>query len=278
MVEVVYVCSPKYWRQLFLSIRSLYASGSDFDKVRICVTSEREPKWEIHSDEIEVDKVPDIGDGFWMLNKTHLCSSEHKTVVFLDVDTVVLGNIGEVYSSVDSDVIARCAPRVKGGYFDKQKWERRLSRYGCSGYPYLSSGFVVFQNGAQKKIRDRWVEITKRILRGEGDEEPDWHANQDAFSIACCLEDLSLDLMDESDHAYAMLREEPKGATVYHLGMPNFYHYYFKSEQHLEIDEEEAPVPRPRFLKFHRFKNRLSRKLKRTFGWNREATPDWSGN
>jgi hypothetical protein len=276
MVEVAYVCSSDYWRQLFLSIRSLYASDSHFDSVRIFVTGEDKPNWKFGDDRIKLTSVPDIGSGFWMLNKTHVCNSKYETVILLDVDTLVLGKIDTVYSRGGVDVIARCAPRVKAGYHDEEQWKQRISRFGCSDYPYLSSGFVVFQNGSHRRIKESWIDITKKILKGEGDEEPDWHANQDAFSIACCAEGVDLGLMKEKEHAYAMIGEEPEGATVYHLGTPNFYHYYFRAEEYLGVDEQEAPVAKPRFLRFHRFKNRLTRKMKRIWGANRETKPDWS--
>lgn len=276
MVEIVYVCSPNYWRQLFLSIRSLYASGSNFDSVRIFVTADEDPGWNFKFDEIKVSTVPDIGNGFWMLNKTHLCRSSCSTVIFLDVDTVILSEIDEVYIDKKSDIIARRAPRVEYEYHDKEAWRERISKYGCSGYPYLSSGFVVFKNKSQKEIRDSWIEITKEILRGERGETPDWHANQDAFSISCCVEGMELSLMNKEDHSYAMMGENPEDSVVYHLGMPNFYHYYFIAEEYIDMREEKMPVPKPKFLGIHRLKNRLVRKMKRKLGWEREAEPNWA--
>ena len=278
MVEVVYVCSPDYWRQLFLSIRSLYASGSNFDSVRIFVTADEHPGWDFNRDEIKVSTVPDIGGGFWMLNKTHLCRSDCETVVFLDVDAIVIGKIDGIYDGVESDIIARCAPRVEYGYHDKKEWKERISKYGCSNYPYLSSGFVIFKNRSQKDIKDRWIKVTKKILKGEEKEDPDWHANQDAFSITCCVEGVELSLMEEREHAYAMMGESPEGSIVYHLGMPNFYHYYFIAEEHIDTREKSMPVQKPGFLDIHRVKNRLVRKVKSKLGWEREAKPNWSKN
>ena len=276
MVEVVYVCSPNYWRQLFLSIRSLYASGSTFDSVRIFVTADENPGWKFSYNNIEVTTVPDIGGGFWMLNKTHLCRSNYETVIFLDVDAIVLGKIDDIYVDKESDIIARCAPRVEYGYHDEEGWKSKLSKYGCSSYPYLSSGFVIFRNSSQKEIEESWVEITKKILKGEGRGEPDWHANQDAFSISCCVEEMRLSLMERRDHSYAMMGENPECSTVYHLGMPNFYHYYFEAEKYINEEEREMPVRRPSLLGLHRIKNRLTRKVRRKFGWGREAKPNWA--
>lgn len=273
MVEVVYVCSPDYWRQLFLSIRSLYASESTFDSVRIYVTDNKQPDWNFNDPRIKVLPVPDIGGGFWMLNKTYLCDSEYDTVVFLDVDTLVIGNIDEVYRDRDVDLIARCAPRVETDHYDEEKWERRIAAYNCPGYPYLSSGFMVFQNHSHERIKQRWIGVTKHILNGES---PDWHANQDAFSIACCAEGLTLGLMEKRDHAYAMIGEPPENSVVYHLGTPNYYYYYFKAQPHLSVGDNEAPVARPKFLLFQRLRNRLRRKINRTMGWSREVEPNWS--
>lgn len=259
-----------------MSLRSLYASGSSFESVRIFVTTRSSPGWNFKDSRIKVEPVPDIGDGFWMLNKSYVCESNYETVVFLDVDTVVVNSIDEVVKGRTSDLIARCAPRVKSGHFSESGWEERLSKYECGGYPYLSSGFMIFQGGSQKEIKDRWIELTKDILEGRRQEDPSWHANQDAFSIACCVEDLSVSLMKDHEHAYAMIGEDPEKSIVYHLGTPNFYYYYFKASKYIKEIDEEMPVKKPSLLRMHRLKNRLVRKIRKKLGMSRESKPKWS--
>jgi hypothetical protein len=272
MVEVVYVCSPEYWRHLFLSLRTLFASGTHFDRVRVLVTAPTRPNWDIRSDKVVVEPVPDVGHhGFWMMNKAHLCRSEADVVLFLDTDTVVLRPIDPVYAGSGADLHARTAPVVQTSYFRPAQWEATLRHFGCAPGPYVSTGFLVLKNGAQKALRAAWVDLTERIRRGEGVEQVTRHANQYAFSIAAYRQGLSLQLMDEAHHAYAMIGEGHEGATVYHLGTPNFYYYYLQVERDLDLTPDDAPVKRPSFLRLHRLKNRLVRKVKMKMGMDRKS-------
>lgn len=271
MVEVVYVCSKDYWRHLFLSMRTLFESGTYFDRVRVIVTSEQNLGWNFKTDRIVIDNTKDIGEGFWMLNKTQLGRSDADVVIFLDTDTVILNPIDEIYSGCDSDIIARKAPSVQTKYFYPEKWKKTLNYYGCDNYPYLSSGFVIFQNNSQKRINKKWIKITNRLLNGEGVNKVTRHANQQAFSISACIQDLSVSLMEEHHHSYAMIGEDYKGSVVHHLGTPNFYYYYLDIEKEMGLGSKDLPVKRPRLLWLHRLKNRLSRKIKIKLGLDRKS-------
>jgi hypothetical protein len=218
-----------------------------------------------------VDNVKDIGGGFWMMNKTHVHKSEAETVIFLDTDTVVLKPIDEIYKNCNSDIMAREAPSVKTSYFYPEKWKDTLKYYGCSGYPYLSSGFVVFQNNSHKKIRKEWVKVTKRLLNGEGVNQVTRHSNQHAFSISACLNNLSLSMMEDNHHSYAMLGENYENSIVHHLGTPNFYYHYLDIEEKMDLGDRDLPVKRPKFLRIQRYKNRLIRKIKMSLGIDRKS-------
>jgi hypothetical protein len=249
----------------------LFGSESYFDRVRVIVTSDEKPDWNFKTDRIVVDTVSGIGDGFWMLNKTHLAKSDADIIIFLDTDTIVLNPIDGIYSDSESDLIARKAPSVQTQYFYPEQWKNTLNHYGCGGYPYLSSGFIIFQNNSHKRIRDKWIEVTKRLLEGEGVNKVTRHANQQAFSISACIENLSLSLMKKYHHSYAMIGENYNGSVVHHLGTPNFYYYYLDIEKEMELGEADLPVHRPKLLWFHRLKNRLYRRIKMKLGLDRKS-------
>lgn len=276
MTEVVYVCSKNYWRHLFISLRTLFASGTKFDRVKVLVTGNK-PRWSFDTDRIIVKSVPDIGDGYWYLNKTHVCKSEADTLIFLDTDTVVLNRIESIYENVNKDLIAREAPSVNTKYYYPEKWKKKLSHFNAEEYPYLSCGFMVFQNGKHREIARRWRDITKRLLGGEGQNQVTRFAEQEAMSIAASAEGMSLKLMEPHHHAYAMIGESYRGAVVYHLGTPNFYHYYLKVERDMGLKNISAPVKRPRFLRGLKFLNRLRKRLRRMRGADRDADVSWKG-
>lgn len=275
MVEVVYVCGPDYWRHLYLSLRTLYASNSQFDSVRIFVTSSNKPSWNFGDDRIKIETVNDIGKGYWYLNKTYLCNSEAETVIFLDTDTMVLRPIEEIYRSREEDIIARYAPGVYTQYWSSEEWKKKYKHFGCSEYPYLSCGFTVFQNGSHRKIRGSWIEIAERILKGEVDEQTTRFAEQEAMSIASCIEGLSLGLMEPHHHAYAMNGEDHEGAYVYHLGTPNFYHYYLHVEKKVGLKNKQLPIRRPRFLWLCHFANRAKKRLEKMKEGHRDTDVNW---
>jgi hypothetical protein len=252
-------------------MRTLFESGSYFDRVRVIVTESKKPNWTFDTDRILIDNVEEIGSGFWMMNKTHIHRSNADVVIFLDTDTVVLNPIDEIYKNCDSDLIAREAPSVQTKYFYPEKWKNTLEYYGCYGYPYLSSGFIIFQNNSHKKVKDEWVEVTKKLLDGRGVNQVTRHSNQHAFSISACLNNLSLSMMEDHHHSYAMLGEDYEESIVHHLGTPNFYHHYLSIEEDMNLGGSKLPVKRPKFLRLHRYKNRLMRKINMKLGLDRKS-------
>jgi hypothetical protein len=238
----------------------------------VYVVCGKHPGWNFDDPKIRVERVDSIGvtgewGNYWGNNKLHLCNSSAGRVIYLDVDTMVLGNINQIYSTVDTDIIARYGVTTyMNKYYDRKRWYKTLESAGAEKYPKYSPGFVIFQNSAHKKIKKRWNDVILEILRGELPVPVNKHAELYAFSIAASLCGLSHHPMLPKYHRYAMIGEGHKDAVVYHLGSPRFYEHYLRVERdNPQLQKRNLPAPRPSFLKirdiYTRAKHRLESKL-----------------
>ena len=189
--EIVYVCSPNFWRYLYLSLRTLLTSGTQVDHVKVYVVSDTEPDWPpIHDSRIDIELVEDIGARgewgyYWGNNKIHLCKSDADRVIYLDTDVMVLKPLELTYSGQETDLIARYAVATyMKKYYDPEHWKQVLGKAGGRDYPFYSPGFMVFQNGAHRRIESAWHHVIERILREELPLPVNKHAEMYAFSIA----------------------------------------------------------------------------------------------
>lgn len=267
--EIVYVCSPDYWRYLFLSLRTLLTSGTNIECVRIFVVSDSDPGWSFDDDRIVVEPVPDIGAQgewgyYWGNNKLHLCRSKADRVIYLDTDVMVFRPIEIVYKGIDKDISARYGVGTyMEEYFDEDNWRKVLKKAGASRYPHYSPGFIIFNNNSHKKIESTWHSVIEKILEDKLHLPINKHAEMYAFSIAASIEGLSHNPMEEWHHRYAMLGESHEDAVVYHLGTPGFYRHYLPIEQEMGLKERtDLPVPRPPFTAVHNWYTRIRHRLK----------------
>lgn len=280
--EYVYVCSPDFRRYLDLSLRSLFFSGTLVESVVIYVVAERKVIWNYDDPRITVKVVKSIGSvgdwgSYWGTNKVHLCSSSADRVVFLDTDTIILGPIDQLWKGRNEDLLARLGVRTYTKYYNAEKWRAGLTSAGAGDYPLYSPGFMVFQNGSHRRLRDTWPKVIEQILsRSIPAIPPNRFAELYAFSIAASLEKLSHYAMEERGHRYAMLGESPDDAVVYHLGTPQFYRHYLPLEKKIGLDRQKnLPVPRPAFTEFHAQYTRTKHRLKTKFKENRDASLDY---
>lgn len=267
--EIVYVISPDFWRYLFLSLRTLLTSGTHLEQVRIYLVADSDPGWSIDDDRITVELVPDISargewGSYWGNNKIHLCKSEADRVIYLDTDVMVQRPLHLVYEETQADLVARYGVSTyMDRYYDPDRWASVLEAAGTTFYPKYSPGFMVFQNGAHRRIEKTWHKVIEKILNGELPLPVNKHAELYAFSIAASIENLSHHPMKERDHRYAMIGEGHEDAVVYHLGTPGFYRHYLPIEEEIGLDSRtDLPVPRPRFTEVHDFYTRVRHRLK----------------
>lgn len=269
--EVVYVCSPDFRRYVMLSLRTLYRSNPEVEKVRIYLVGEVGHDWSFGDSPIRADTVPDIDapgpwGHYWRNNKIRLCRSDADQIVYLETDTFVLGALEEIYDGFDADLIARPGVEVYLGIHDSDKWNATLAAVGAPSYPYYSPGFMVFQNGSHKRIEQSRHEIIDRILLNELPICASKHAEVYAFSIAAAAEGLPHRAMKDHHHRYTMIGESHEDDVVPHLGTMGFDRHYLPIEVELGLDiDESLSVDRPGMTGMHaaytRVPNAIQRRL-----------------
>lgn len=263
-MHIAYVCSPNRESQLFISMRSLLVSGSSFDRVTVYCVGPLPSSWQFGDDRIHVEEVPDIGEGFWMLNKTHLCRSEARDLVFLDTDTIVMEPLDLLLAEMNGDVAGRLSTFCSGRFWREDLWEDALKRYGAKKpFPYFSTGLLVFRNRSHRNIRTSWPDITRKLRKEKVSLlNLRKRANQLAFSLACAAEGLSPHLLNRRHHAYGWLREKPRSTVVFHAGDIFFFNDFVKMPQRTEIMSPMLPVPLPASLKKDFIRERVRYPLK----------------
>jgi hypothetical protein len=223
---VVYVCSPDWQHYLFSSLRSLLASGSSFDRVVIFCVGARPASWTFVDPRILVESVPTVDDESFLMNKTYLCTRAAERVIFLDTDTLVLRPLDTVWRGIEADVLGRVALRCEGPQWDDELWREALAEVGSGSSPYLNSGFLVFQNGSHRALREPWIDIERRLGNGELPSSARLHGRryreQLALSLAIGSMDLSCHELSAEEHRYGFAREPHEDAVVYHTGGPGF--------------------------------------------------------
>jgi hypothetical protein len=246
-MHVVYICSPDRGDQLFFSLRSLLASGTSLERVTIYCVGPVPDGWRFGDPRIEVEEVPDLGEGFWMANKVHLCRAEGRRVVFLDTDTIILKPLDGLVEGREADVGGRESTYVHWRTWNPVSWDRLLRDHGAKvAFPYLSTGVIVFRHGIPGSLDRTWMEITRKLRKTRlPDLDTRVRANQLAFSIACGVEGLSHDLLTPAEHAYGWCREPAESATVFHAGTIRFFGTARRLTARTGCMDPALPVPLP---------------------------------
>jgi hypothetical protein len=205
---VVYVVSSDWQFQAYVAIHSLLSSGSDIDRVIVLMVGGGGDMIKQLHGPVVVREVPDINPDFFLANKTQITSIDADRLVFLDADTAVLRPLEHVWENCDSDVIARVDNTYEKEDFPTNRWNDALSLVDAPEGPYLSSGFIVFQNAAQEKIGNAWRKICstyRKQYKPKQQSSPLTRrfAEQMAFGASVFQADLSYKLMSPEEHAYA---------------------------------------------------------------------------
>lgn len=236
MTEIVYVINYAWKKYLTFSINTLLVSGTEFDNIRIFCVGNSPKKMEFKDKRIIIEKVPYFGPGNCFLgNKTYVCNSPAKRVIFLDADTLVFNPLHQIWEHKNDDIIARCASRCNNETWDQRYWNEVLGRVGANpSTPYFNSGFVVFQNNAHKRIENVWKEFmlcgkNKGIYDPERIHGKNRFAEQISLSLAVGVLRLSYSFMSKAEHAYSWEEENlnsyPKDQVkLLHIHRDHFFH------------------------------------------------------
>lgn len=232
--EVVYVCSPDWQSQLFVSLDSLLCSGSTFDRVTIYCVGTRPAAWRFRDPRVEVIEVApraeqqSLTEGRFLVNKTYLCRRPAARVIYLDADTIVRQSIDCVWNNQTADVIGRVASRSLEPAWPRAQWQEALKTVGATDeWPYLNSGFLIFQHAAQQRLEATWPALIVSLcdsrawlaaLHGPGTQL----AEQLALSLAIAKAGLSWHLMTPEQHAFGWQPDPWDEAIVLHTSGSHF--------------------------------------------------------
>jgi hypothetical protein len=262
-MHAVYVLSPDFGPQLYLSLRSLFSSGTTINRVTIFSVG-GSISWEAGSLPITFREVESKSKSYWMVNKTYLCQVESEDVLFLDTDTIIQEPIGEMIEKKEGEVVARRSTARTLSSWDEQEWKKYLDENGvATEIPVLNAGFLIFRGGIHQGMGREWSKIMldawRRRLFGNG-----YHADQWSLPVVLGRREADCSLLGPKDHAFAWEGNDPDGATVYHTGAANF----FRCVRDLgppSFVNADLPIPRPN-VTWHYVKDRITRKWKEFLG------------
>jgi hypothetical protein len=229
--EVVYHCTPDRAGELRASVESLFDAGSLVDRVTVYawggdIGAGLEP----YGPKVVVAPVEPLFGEFSYANVLYACSSEAPRVVYLDVDTIVLKPLNELWAGKDADVLARVGTAFELRKWRHDIWEETFRRHGSDPVPMFNTGLVVFQHRSQRKLRELWERFTWAYLRGE-ETAPwnDWRIPQQfALSLAVGVSDVDYSLLGPREHAFGWTNESYEDAVVFHTG--GEFHARFMAE------------------------------------------------
>lgn len=135
---------------------------------------------------VDVREVPQVTERFRITathapsaygEKVHLCEVDADTVVFLDCDTLVLGDVRETLGGDDADFDfkARRSPLTPPA----EEWASFFAENERPPLDYLpNTGFLVFRNGTHAAIRDDWLDALDadppEAFEGQVDVREQW--------------------------------------------------------------------------------------------------------
>lgn len=255
-MHFVYVLSPDFSPQLYLSLRSLFASKTLVDKVTIFSVGGK-VKLDLENLPVEVMEVPTKSREYWMLNKTYISEVKSDSITFLDTDIIVRGSVNEMVSSGE-DVLARRSTAYTLDTYDEEVWRGYLRENNVEvEVPILNTGFLCFQNEMHKGIGEEWercmYDAWERGFFGNG-----YHADQWSLPVVLGRRGATYSLLGPSDHALAWEGDPWERATLYHTGASNFFSSILAMENPDFVDAE-LPIPSPN-VTWNYVKDRLEKR------------------
>jgi hypothetical protein len=179
----------------------------------------KEDKMKLEALGVHVHEKNNITDGFrisgtsdkrYFGEKTRICDIKSKNVVFLDCDTLVLGNIWEVLEG-DFEFKARPDTSDLGN-----GWEELFDKYEEEYMDWMpNAGFLVFKNETHKKIRNRW----KSYLDKDIEYRVNGNFLKEQVALALSISEFRTTKMDNREHVFEGQQEKKADGIVYHISV-----------------------------------------------------------
>mgnify|MGYP006289041289 CR=1 FL=1 len=223
----VYVISPDYETEAYVSILTLIRSGATVDRIVVyCIGLEGEVRSLSQLANVEVRYVDTLSEELFLINKAYVGEVVGEVVVLVDSDTIFVNSPDNTLSGVDWDVRAR----VESSHLRWESWRKLCREIGVGRTPYVNTGFVAFRNGANQHLREEWIRlfgtVTEKVKRSpeKGPHYGDnfrW-AEQMAFSLALGERARALKEMDQRDHVFGWVTTpaecDLENTVLFHAG------------------------------------------------------------
>lgn len=255
-MHFVYVLSSDFAAQLYLSLRSLFTSGTSISQVTIFSVGGG-LGWTPDGLPVRVLKVPSKSGEYWMLNKAYVSDVKSQDAYFMDTDVIIREPVDEMITS-NSDIVARRSTAYTLDTYEEEIWERYLEENEVEAkVPILNAGFLGFQNGIHQSIGEEWercmYDAWERGFFGNG-----YHADQWSLPVVLGRKGATYSLLGPNDHALAWEEDPWEGATLYHTGASNFFSS-IRAMGSPDFLDADLPIPRPN-VTWNYIKDRLGKR------------------
>ena len=273
--EIIYVCSPDYIPSLEVSLNSLLASGSEFDRISVYLTAAASPSFPKLDDRIVVNEVEPLGKGYFFANKLFVSDGTYRRAIILDVDTLILRPLQEIYDGRSADLLARPGSANALPDWNEHTWQSTFQRLGLQdAIPMLNGGLVVFQNGVHTRVRPHWAEYIGQYQHGELAYPCNDLRFFTQWSLSLVASKLGWDVMylSSKEHAFGWRGDCADEAVVFHTGTQLFDRYTAPFKPFPKDEESKSRAVRMLVrCQLEDTQNRISALEKRLFMLQRQA-------
>lgn len=142
--------------------------------------------------------------------KVHLCGVDSESVVFLDCDTLIFGDIERC---LEGDFDFKARPGTAKG--NKDEWERLFTTYNKPVLNWMpNAGFLVFKNGIHKEIKREWLRFLNEDLHyTKGNVN-----HKEQYALALAVAEYKTAKLNAQEHVMEWNGERPSDGIVYHIG------------------------------------------------------------
>lgn len=233
----VYVASPDWELNVYTSIHSLVSSGNEFDLIKIFSVGGEMKRIKKISPKVEVVCVKNRNKNYFARNKYYVTKQRKGEIVYLDADTVILGNIKEIIKNYNKKIIIKkdsqnSVKRALKNMGVKSEWVDEMGE-SILNYDLYNTGFFALRNGCIGKMEKVWrnlENVDKNICYNKKGVRR--VTEQIKFSISVKREIGEVGLMSENHHVYGWEKspgEVGEDAIVYHTGSRGGRHLKYAS-------------------------------------------------
>lgn len=144
--------------------------------------------------------------------KIKLCRIDAGSVIFLDCDTIIAGDIREV---IEGNFDFKARPGSVG--VNSKTWPELFDEFERPLLRWMpNAGFIIFKNRTHKKILQDW----KYFLQEEINYGRNGIKHKEQYALALAVSSYNCKKMTQRDHVMEWAEERVVDGIVYHMGTP----------------------------------------------------------